>query len=148
MKKVINVAAVIVGAATLLTTGGTGAHAASKIQIYRVYYNSPGTDNRTNASLNAEYVVLKNTGSTSQSLKSWTLRDKASHIYTFGTFTLGAQKYVTIHTGSGTNSSTRRYWNSRAYIWNNTGDTAYLRTASGTAADSCSWGSSGSNRYC
>jgi hypothetical protein len=148
MNKGIKAAAVITGAAALLATGGTGAHAASKIQIYRVYYNSPGTDNRTNSSLNAEYVVLKNTGSAGQSLRSWTLRDKSNHVYTFGTFTLGAKKYVTIHTGSGTNSSTHRYWGSRAYIWNNTGDAAYLRTASGAAADSCSWGSSGSSKYC
>jgi hypothetical protein len=139
--------AVLVGAAALIAIGGS-AQAASKIQIYRVYYNSPGTDDRSNASLNAEYVVLKNTDSVSRSLKSWTLRDKSGHIYTFPTFTLGAQKYVTIHTGRGTNTSAHRYWGSGAYIWNNTGDTAYLRWPGGTLADSCGWGSTGSAKYC
>jgi hypothetical protein len=139
--------AVTVGAVALIATGSS-AHAASKIQIYRVYYNSPGTDNRSNSSLNAEYVVLKNTDSVKHSVKSWTLRDKSGHIYTFPTFTLGAKKYVTVHTGSGTNTSTNLYWRSGAYIWNNTGDTAYLRWPGGTLADSCSWGSSGSSKYC
>jgi hypothetical protein len=139
--------AVVAGAVALVAIG-TPAQAASKIQIYRVYYNSPGSDTGSNTSLNAEYVVLKNTGSTQQSLKSWTLRDKSRHVYTFPTFTLGAHKYVTIHTGQGTKTTTHLYWGSRAYIWNNTGDTAYLRTASGTAADTCSWGGTGSAKYC
>jgi hypothetical protein len=148
MNIVSKVIAVLTAALALMAIGTVAAQAASKIQIYRVYYNSPGTDNRSNSSLNAEFVVLKNTGSTKQSLKGWTLRDKANHVYTFPTFTLAAKKYVTIHTGSGTKSSTHLYWGSRAYIWNNTGDTAYLRTSSGSAADSCSWGSSGSSKYC
>jgi hypothetical protein len=140
-------AAVVVGAAALIATGGS-AQAASKIQIYRVYYNSPGTDTRSNASLNAEYVVLKNHDSVKRSLKSWTLRDKSGHVYTLPAFTLGAGKSVTIHTGRGTNTSANLYWGSRAYIWNNTGDTAYLRWPGGTLADSCGWGSSGSSKYC
>ncbi len=35
-----------------------------------------------------------------------------------------------------------------AHVWNNTGDTAYLRNAAGTTIDTCSWGSSGSHTYC
>jgi hypothetical protein len=124
------------------------AEAASTIQIYRVYYNSPGTDTRSNSSLNAEYVVLKNTSRTSRSLKGWTLRDRSNHVYAVPTFTLGGGKYVTIHTGSGTNTGSHLYWRSKAYVWNNTGDTAYLRTSTGSAADSCSWGGSGSSKYC
>jgi hypothetical protein len=40
---------------------------------------------------------------------------------------------VTVYSGRGTTSATRRYWG-RSYgaIWNNDGDTAYLRNASGT----------------
>jgi hypothetical protein len=33
-------------------------------------------------------------------------------------------------------------------VWNNTGDTAYVRNPSGTLIDSCSWGGSGSYTYC
>jgi hypothetical protein len=147
MKILRKTVAVVVGAVALVATG-SAAQAASTIQIYRVYYNSPGTDDRGNTSLNAEYVMLKNTGPTKHSLKSWTLRDRSGHVYVFPTFTLGAGKYVTVHTGRGTNTSAHLYWGSRAYIWNNTGDAAFLRWPGGSLADSCSWGSSGSWKYC
>ncbi|MEU5942092.1 lamin tail domain-containing protein [Micromonospora sp. NPDC047548] len=137
------------------TVGGTLAVAAPAqaatpaVQITKVYYNSPGTDNRSNSSLNAEYVKLTNRRSTTINLKSWTLRDKSNHVYKFsGDFRLAKGASVYIHTGKGTNTSTHRYWGSGAYIWNNTGDTAYLRNSAGTAIDSCSWGSSGSYTYC
>ncbi|SDY18972.1 Lamin Tail Domain [Micromonospora pattaloongensis] len=123
--------------------------AAPAVQITKVYYNSPGSDNRSNSSLNAEYVTLKNTTRGTLNLYRWTLRDKSNHVYTFtGTFYLGAGKSVTIHTGRGSNSAAHRYWGSRAYIWNNTGDAAYVRNASGKTIDSCSWGSKGSYTNC
>jgi lamin tail-like protein len=147
MKKIGSILVAVTGAAGLLATAAP-AEAASAVQIYRVYYNSPGSDTGSNANLNAEYVVLKNTGSSAKSLKGWTLRDKSRHVFTFPAFTLGAKKYVTIHTGRGTRSGTHLYWGSRAYIWNNTGDAAYLRWPGGTAADSCSWGRTGSSKYC
>ncbi|GAA2097182.1 lamin tail domain-containing protein [Actinomadura alba] len=124
------------------------AEAASVIQIYRVYYNSPGSDTGSNTSLNGEWVQLKNTSRTSRSLKSWKLKDKTGYTYTFGTFTLGAGKYVTVRTGKGTNTTTNRYWGRSWYVWNNTGDTAYLRNSAGTLMDSCSWGRTGSSKYC
>jgi hypothetical protein len=147
MKKIGTILVAVTGAAGLLAIASP-AEAASAIQIYRVYYDSPGKDTRSNSSLNAEYVVLKNTGSSGKSLKGWTLRDKSRHVFTFPAFTLGAKKYVTIHTGRGTRTGSHLYWGSRAYVWNNNGDTAYLRYAGGTAADSCSWGSGGSSKYC
>lgn len=124
------------------------ADAASAIQIYKVYVNSPGSDNRSNTSLNAEYVALKNVSRSSRSLTRWTIRDKSNHIYTFGAFTLGPGKFVYLHTGSGGDNTVHRYWRSGNYIWNNTGDTAYLRTSGGSLADSCSWGSVSSVKYC
>jgi hypothetical protein len=117
------------------------AEASSAIQFGKIVYNSPGTDTRTNTSLNAEYVLIRNTGSTTRCLTGWTVRDAAAHVYTFSTFCLGGYKSVTLHTGHGTNTSTNRYWGSGNYIWNNTGDKAYLRNAAGTQADYCAWGS-------
>ncbi|MCW2900040.1 MAG: secreted protein [Streptosporangiaceae bacterium] len=137
----------LTGIAGIMATA-TPAEAASAVQIYRVYYDSPGTDTRSNSSLNAEYVVLKNTSRSGHSVKGWTLRDKSNHVYKIGTLTVGGGKYVTIHTGSGRNTASQLYWGSKAYVWNNTGDTAYLRTAGGSAADSCSWGSGGASKYC
>jgi Lamin Tail Domain len=120
------------------------------IQIVKVYYNSPGSpDNGANSSLNGEYAQLKNTTRVAVNLKGWTLRDKTSaadHVYTFGAFTLGAGKTVTVRTGKGTNTSTTRYWGRSggtfAYIWNQASDTGYIRNASGKLIDSCSYNSS------
>jgi len=79
----------------------------------------------------------------------WTVRDAASHIYTFGTYTLRAYHYVKVHTGKGTNSSTDRYWGLSGYVWNNGSDTAYLKNAAGTLKDTCSYNnSSASAVYC
>jgi hypothetical protein len=39
---------------------------------------------------------------------------------------------VTVHTGSGTDTATDRYWGYGSPVWNNDGDTATLRTADGT----------------
>ncbi|MEH0938242.1 lamin tail domain-containing protein [Micromonospora psammae] len=149
-QKLIGYAATLAAVLGGTVAVATPAQAATPaIQITKVYYNSPGTDNRSNSSLNAEYVKLTNRRSTTINLKSWTLRDKSSHVYKFATdFRLASGASVYIHTGKGTNTSTHRYWGSGAYIWNNTGDTAYLRNSAGTAIDSCSWGSSGSYTYC
>ncbi|MBO2456025.1 lamin tail domain-containing protein [Actinomadura sp. LCR2-06] len=145
---VVSGAVAIAGAVAAGLLAAAPAEAASPVQIYRVYFDSPGKDTRSNASLNAEWVQLYNTSKTSKQLKGVTLRDKSGHTYKFGSFTLKGHKSVYVHTGRGTNTATHRYWGSKAYIWNNTGDTAYLRYPSGAAADSCSWGSSGSSRYC
>ncbi|HEY0697698.1 MAG TPA: lamin tail domain-containing protein [Micromonospora sp.] len=117
--------------------------------ITKVYYNSPGSDTGSNSSLNAEYVRLTNKRSYTINLKYWTLRDKAGYIYRFSSdYRLAPGYSVYIHTGKGTNTSTHRYWGRSWYVWNNTGDAAYLRNSAGTSIDSCSWGSSGSYTYC
>ncbi|MFG2004823.1 lamin tail domain-containing protein [Spirillospora sp. NPDC048911] len=148
MKKVL-----ATGAAAVITAAGVGlaaapAQAASAIQIYRVYYDSPGKDTRSNASLNGEWVQLINKTRTARQLKGYRLHDKTGYTYTFGSFTLKGRATVKIHTGRGHNTATHRYWGRRAYVWNNTGDTATLRYPGGTTADSCSWGSTGDSKYC
>jgi hypothetical protein len=120
------------------------------IQFVKIYYNSPGSpDYGANSSLNGEWAQLKNTTKKAVNLKGWTLRDKttaADHIYTFGTFTLGAGKTVTVRTGKGKDTATTRYWGRSggtfAYIWNQTADAGYVRNASGKLIDSCSYNSS------
>jgi Lamin Tail Domain len=125
------------------------AQAASPIQFGKIQYDSPGSDTGSNTSRNGEYVVIKNPGTTSRSLTGWTVRDAANHVYKFGTFTLGAGKSVTLRTGKGTNTSATRYWGQTSYVWNNTGDKAYLRTANGTSIDSCTWTATGTGyKYC
>jgi hypothetical protein len=118
----------------------TTANAAGSIVITKVYVNSPGSDDGSNSSLNAEYVKIKNTGSAAKSLTGWTLRDESSHVYTFGSFTLDAGSTVTVRSGKGTNTSATKYWQKSWYVWNNSGgDSARLRDSSGVAKDKCSW---------
>ena len=134
-------AALAAGCATALLLP-TQAQAAGSVHLEKIYYDSPGTDRGGNTSLNGEYVQIHNSTSKGVSLTGWTVRDAANHTYTFGTYTLGAGKTVTIRTGKGTNSSTTRYWGKSWYVWNNTSDTATLRRSTGTTVDTCSYNSS------
>ena len=127
------------GCAVAVAVTALPADAAGAVQLGRIQYDAPGSDTSRNTSVNGEYVVIRNAGTTARSLKGWTVRDAARHVYTFGTFTLGAGKSVVLRTGKGTNTSTTRYWGLGWHVWNNTGDTAYLRNAAGTAMDTCRW---------
>ncbi|WP_242900805.1 lamin tail domain-containing protein [Actinomadura terrae] len=149
MKRIVVMGAVaIAGATGAALLAAAPAEAASAVQIHRVYYDSPGKDTRSNSSLNGEWVQLYNTSKSSRQLKGYKLRDKTGYTYTFGSFTLGGRKSVYVHTGKGRNTATHRYWGRGSYVWNNNGDTAYLRYPNGSTADSCSWGSKGSSKYC
>ena len=127
-----------------LAAAAQPASAASAVQILKVKYDSTGSDNGTNASLNDEWVMLKNTASTSRVLTGWTVKDKTGYTYTFPTFTLKAGATVTVRTGKGTATSSQRYYNRTWYVWNNTGDTAYVHNKAGTLQDSCTWSAVGS----
>jgi hypothetical protein len=110
------------------------------VRIVKVQYDSPGPDTRTNASLNAEWVALRNTTARTVTVTGWTLRDAQNHVYALGTLTLGARATVYVHTGKGTRTAAHRYWGSGNYVWNNTGDKAILRDAAGRTLQTCSWG--------
>ncbi|MEU0052010.1 lamin tail domain-containing protein [Streptomyces sp. NPDC006309] len=127
-------AAVLTG--TLLSTP---AEAAGGVRIHHVWFDSPGSDNRSNKSLNAEWVQLKNTSGSAVSLKGWVLKDASNHRYVFPSVRIGAGKYLKVHTGSGSDTASDKYQDRRAYVWNNDKDTATLTRASGTRVDSCSW---------
>ena len=142
MRKIVtSLLAVVVLAAGLVAIESQEASAASYcVQIFRIYYNSPGSDTGSNASLNGEFITLHNRCSTARSLNNWVIRDASRHTYNFGTYSLGGGKYVKVHTGKGTNTATDRYWGQGWYIWNNDKDTAYLRNGpSGTLIDTCSY---------
>jgi hypothetical protein len=142
--------AFLVGAALSLTA--VQANAASTVYIYKVYFDSPGSDTGSNSSLNAEYVVIRNGDDVSHSVSGWTVRDAAGHVYKFGTLRLGAGKQAIIHTGDGTkyttSASTHLYWGREWYVWNNTGDKVILRRADGSLKDTCTYSGAGSKKYC
>jgi hypothetical protein len=122
--------------------------ASAAIRIKTIYFDSPGADTGSNSSLNAEWIRLKNTGTTARKLTNWTVRDLSNHVYRFGTYTLGAGKTVTIHSGNGSNTAANRYWRSSGYIWNNDGDRATLKKPNGTVVDRCSYSGAGSSVAC
>ena len=142
--------ALLVGAALCLTA--VQANAASTVYIYKVYFDSPGSDTGSNSSLNAEYVVIRNGDNVSHTVSGWTVRDAAGHVYKFGTLRLGAGKQAIIHTGDGTkyttSASTHLYWGREWYVWNNNGDKVILRRADGSLKDTCTYSGDGSVKYC
>ena len=138
-KRVLAPVAATLAAALLVPISAGPAQAASPITISGAQYDSPGSDLGGNRSLNAEWVRLTNRGSRAAALTGWTLRDRANHVYRFGTFKLGAGQSVVIHTGRGTNTAANRYWRSDWYIWNNDGDRAVLKNRAGTTVSTRTW---------
>jgi len=122
---------------------GPATAAAPVFKIVKAQYDSPGPDNRSNASINAEYVIVKNTTARTQTLTGWTVRDKQNHVFTFPKLTLGAGKQVVVRSGKGSASAANQYFNSGSYIWNNDGDAAILRTPAGATVQTCSWAAVG-----
>jgi hypothetical protein len=131
-------AALAIGAA--IAVAGPAEAATPTLRFHGAQYDSPGSDTRSAASLDNEWVSLVNSGTKAVNLNHYTIRDKSNHVYTFGNVSIaGMGGRLWLHTGKGTNTTTNRFWGSGNYVWNNTGDTAYLRNASGTAVDSCTW---------
>ncbi|HEY3361813.1 MAG TPA: lamin tail domain-containing protein [Methanosarcina sp.] len=86
---------------------------------------------------NQEYVKITNKGTASVNLKGWKIKDQgAKHTYTFSSYTLKAKSTITLRSGSGKNTASTLYWNKYSFIWNNTGDTAYLYNAQGKLVSS------------
>jgi Lamin Tail Domain len=143
MRKLMRVGAALAGivmALGLVVMSVSPAQAANRMQIHKIYYNSPGKDTGSNTSLNAEWVELQNTSGSKISLKGWRLHDAGTkHTYTFGTYTINAHGSVRIHTGKGSNTQTNRYWGLSWYVWNNTGDTATLQDNHSNRIDRCSY---------
>ncbi|MFJ3902303.1 lamin tail domain-containing protein [Streptomyces sp. NPDC090025] len=141
MLRTRTVAAAAAAAAAALLLLPSPAQAAGSVHLYKIYYDSPGKDTRSTASLNAEYVQIRNTTGGAVNLRGWTVTDASNHRYTFGNFTLGKGKTVTVHTGKGRNSAAHVYQGRGAYVWNNDRDTATLRRAGGGWVDNCSYNS-------
>jgi Lamin Tail Domain len=134
------IAAALVAAGPAVAGSAAAAPATARtVVISGIYYNSPGSDRGSNASLNHEWVRLHNTTGRAITMSGWTLRDAANHVFRFGTYRLAAHATVKIHTGRGRATRANRYWNRSWYIWNNTGDTATLRTAAGTFRARCKY---------
>jgi hypothetical protein len=112
----------------------------SKVQISDVQYDSPGRDDRSNRSLNREWVEITNTGRRAVNLDGWTLQDEDGRTYTFNHYRLDGRATVRIHTGYGRDTDSDLYQDRRHYVWDNRSDTATLRNDHGRFIDDESWG--------
>ncbi|MEU4164342.1 lamin tail domain-containing protein [Actinoplanes sp. NPDC026670] len=137
MRKLL--AALTVTAAGLALTAAPAAAATPTLRFHSTQYDSPGKDTRSNTSLNQEWIALVNTGSTAVNLNGWKIVDKSA-TYTIGNVTIAGKGGVLyLHTGKGTNTARHLYWGRGNYVWNNTGDTAVLKTKAGRTHDTCAW---------
>ena len=79
---VLAAGAALAAATALPATAATAPH--SPVTFGAIQYDSPGKDDGSQRSLNAEWVTVTNTGRSSVNLKGWTLSDRSHHVYTFG----------------------------------------------------------------
>jgi micrococcal nuclease len=86
---------------------------------------------------NDEYLVLRNTCKDSCDLNGWTIKDEATHTYTFEKKVLNEMESLTIHSGFGNDNLTDLFWKNNGNsgkclaIWNNDGDTIYIHDLEG-----------------
>ena len=130
-----------------VAVGASGASAATScVKINKVYYDSPGADTGSNASLNDEWVRLRSACNTTKDLLNFQVKDGAGNTYTFSSsFMLPVDGRVKIHSGKGTNTATNRYWGRTTYVWGNTKDTVKLYDATHYIVQSCAYNSSAVN---
>ena len=110
----------------------TPAAAAGCVRFVASNFDAPGNDNNN---LNAEWVRIKNVCATSRGIGRWKIHDYGkAHVYTFPIgFRIGAGRTVTLHSGKGVSTSSKRYWGYSGAVWNNSPpEWAYLRKPIGT----------------
>jgi hypothetical protein len=78
-----------------------------------------------------EYIAIENRGKAAVDMTGWSILDEAHHRYLVPNFILPADGKVTLRTGLGKNSATELYWGSRVAIWNDDGDSIFIRDAQG-----------------
>lgn len=100
------------------------------LSITEFNFNAEGNDSETE-NLNNEFVIFKNSCDYEIDLSEWTVKDEATHSFTFPPFILESTWQVTLHSGFGEDSVHDLFWNSSNAIWNNSGDTLFLRNWQG-----------------
>ncbi|MEU8648144.1 lamin tail domain-containing protein [Streptomyces sp. NPDC048674] len=114
-----------------------------RVEISSVQYDSPGWDNRSNRSLNGEWVEITNYSRHGVNLDGWTLADEDGRTYTFDHYRLDGRATVRVHTGIGLDTRRDVYQDRRNYVWDNRSDTATLRNDHRRLIDEASWGHHG-----
>ena len=110
--------------------------------VIDVNADAPGDDG---VNLNGEWVSFTNAGTEMIDFDGWEVADEsASHRYTFDGVRLGPGAVVTLFSGCGRDDDATRHWcASGSAVWNNSGDTVFLRDRTGNIVASRSYGDSG-----
>jgi len=106
------------------------------VAVVVFHYDAGGNDNEN---LNDEYLTLQNKCDNSISMNDWEVKDEGTNIYTFKGFVLGSNSKVTLYTGSGSDTVNELYWSKKRAVWNNKGDTLFLRDDKGNLVLSYSY---------
>jgi micrococcal nuclease len=80
----------------------------------------------------AEYIVIENQGDRALNMTGWTVSDEANRRYLIPNFVLAPKARVTLYTGLGKNTDTNLFWGSRTAVWNDDGDTVFIKDAAGS----------------
>lgn len=87
----------------------------------------------------SEVVVIQNQDDHEVNMDGWKICDfQCKHFYQFNNFRLAAQASVELRTIMGSDTMSTLYWNSKAAIWNDTDDTAFLIDRKGRTVDDLS----------
>ena len=110
--------------ATPVSTPSAESGPASRFEIVDLYCGATGA--------NLEYVTIRNNGSQSGSLDGWSIHDEGpNYSYPFADgISLNPGGEVSVWSGTSEAKAKTLYWRSRG-VWNNDGDTAFLRNPSG-----------------
>jgi hypothetical protein len=97
--------------------------------VWPFHFDASGDDA---VNLNDEYFTLQNTGDDTTDLSGWTVENERGVRFRFPNGVLLMPNAVlTVHSGSGSNTTSIFYWHSAEPIWNNDYDLAILRDSSG-----------------
>ena len=121
------------------------------LEITQIHNNPVGKD--TESKLNDEYIVIKNASTKKYEIEHWIVSDrtptgKETHIFRFPeqlgnghAWSFDPGELIFLRTGKGVNNFIPKtdaypaqfhfYLQREAFVWNNTGDTAYLRSPDG-----------------
>lgn len=122
------------------------------VRITRIHFDPPGNDAR--ASLNEEYVIIKNLGEKLKRITGWRVHDAGrDHTYVFGSTRLESKECVVLRTGPGPDGRSLggipgcvgqrdRHWDLDNYVWNNDGDKATLKNRDRDVIDTCAYSAS------
>ncbi len=102
------------------------------VNISEFHWNAEGNDNSNKSD---EYVVFQNICKRACNLDGWNVSDRTGNTYTFAQFALSGSGKVALRSGSGEDTGDDLYWCNHGYrctaIWNNKGDTLFLRDHEG-----------------